>query len=330
MTEPEPLPGAPREILIVKPSSLGDVVHTLPCAAILRRTWPDTRIRWIVNSEWMPLLEGNPDIDEAIEFPRRQFKGVSSLPRMARWARQLRDRVRPDLILDYQGLFRSAVISRLVKGPQAKILGLSDAREGSRWFYHDVADTSGQTHAVDRYLALTRMAIGTVETDTPEWKLPSGELPEGLASGDGYIAFHPFSRGAGKSLILEQVEEFCRALGPFKVAVVGNHQPETGLLPENAVNLLNKTTLPQLIGLLRHARFTVSVDSGPMHIAAALTHRLVSIHTWSDPAKVGPYRAEAWVWKDGKLFTQAGRANPTEWRDAPGITALAEFVKTQL
>jgi ADP-heptose:LPS heptosyltransferase len=66
--------------------------------------------------------------------------------------------------------------------------------------------------------------------------------------------------------------------------------------------LINQTTLLQLIWLIRAARFTVSVDSGPMHIASALSERLVSIHTWSDPRRVGPYNPEAWIWKGGDLL----------------------------
>ena len=73
-------------------------------------------------------------------------------------------------------------------------------------------------------------------------------------------------------------------------------------VPDNCVNLLNHTTILQLIWLIRRARFTVSVDSGPMHIAAALSDRLISIHTWSDPRKVGPYNENAWVWKNGELL----------------------------
>ncbi|HEX5175982.1 MAG TPA: glycosyltransferase family 9 protein, partial [Chthoniobacteraceae bacterium] len=71
--------------------------------------------------------------------------------------------------------------------------------------------------------------------------------------------------------------------------------------PDNCVNLLNHTTILQLVWLIRRARFIISVDSGPMHIAAALTDRLISIHTWSDPRKVGPYNPDAWVWKNGDL-----------------------------
>ena len=314
----------------MKPSSLGDVVHTLPSAAILRRAFPAAHIRWVINTEWMPLLQGNPDVDEVVEFPRRELGGAAGLFRTARWARAVRDRVRPDVILDYQGLLRSALISRLCRRADARLFGLSDAREGSRLFYDRVIDTSGAVHAVERYLALTRAVTGDAEKGEPlTWHLPAGEMPVGFDASEPYVVFHPFSRGAGKSLTPEQVSEFSRVLAPHRVVVVGRTSEP---LPEisNAFDLLNRTTLLELIWLIRHARFTVSVDSGPMHIAAALSERLVSIHTWSDPAKVGPYRLNAWVWKDGKLFMQQDRDNSSGSREVSDVPALAEFVKTQL
>jgi len=316
------------EILILKPSSLGDVVHTLPSAAMLRRAFPTAKIRWLVNTEWAPVLADNPHIDEAIEFPRRDFRGLGGALRIAPWARALRARVQPDLILDYQGLLRSAVIAKFCRGEATRVLGLSDAREGSRLFYDEAIDVSRCTHAVDRYLALTRHITG--DSDAPlSWPLPHGSPPDGFRPEDPFVVLHPFSRGAGKSLSAEQIAEFCRAIAPHRVVIAG--RTSAALPPiEGAANLLNATDLTQLIWLLRSARFVVSVDSGPMHIAAALTHRLVSIHTWSDPAKVGPHRETAWVWKGGLLFQQRDRGNRDAHREVAKIGALAEFVKTQL
>ena len=95
------------------------------------------------------------------------------------------------------------------------------------------------------------------------------------------------------------------------------------------MNLANQTTLLQLIWLLRAAQFTISVDSGPMHIAAAISPRLVSIHTWSDPRRVGPYNPDAWVWKNGQLLraNELAEAKLKKGRrfteaDVPGIVDL--------
>jgi ADP-heptose:LPS heptosyltransferase len=317
-------PDEPGEIFIIKPSSLGDVVHTLPCAARLRRAFPATRIRWLVNSEWMPLLEGNPHIDEALEFPRRKFRGLVGARHLVPWARQLRERVKAGLILDYQGLLRSALIAQLCRGSSTHIAGLGDAREGARHFYHEVVDVRECRHAVDRYLALTDAALRRYGASVPapgapeplSWPLPFGAAPTGFPIQEGFIVLHPFSRGQGKSLAVEEVTAFCEVLAPRCVVLAGRGGSAVPPL-ENVVNLLDRTSIPELLWLLRTARMVVSVDSGPMHIAAALGVPLVSIHMWSDPERVGPYREGAWIWKDGLLRTRESGGI------SPGATQLA-------
>jgi len=318
---------APREILVVKPSSLGDIVHTLPAVALLRQHWPASRLRWIANTEWLPLLEGNPDLDEAIEFPRRQFRGVAGALKIAPWAQALRARVQADLVLDFQGLLRSALIARLCRGEGARVCGLSDAREGARLFYDAQVETAAARHAVDRYLALVRFVTGQPALGAGadlRWPLPAGVPVAGLDARP-FVLLHPFSRGAGKSLSVAGVVDFCRAVAPRRVVIAG--RAEAQLPPiANARDLLNQTSLHELIWLLRQAAFVVSVDSGPMHIAAALTARLVSIHTWSDPEKVGPYRPEAWIWRSGALFQ---RTTAAARQAIPDVAALAEWVGEQ-
>ena len=105
--------------------------------------------------------------------------------------------------------------------------------------------------------------------------------------------------------------------------------------PENCINLLNHTSVLQLIWLIRHARFVISVDSGPMHIAAALTDRLVSIHTWSDPRKVGPYNRNAWVWKNGVLTRVANLPTPSSREKGRAfklsdVSSVLEVVRSSL
>lgn len=328
---------APREILVVKPSSLGDVVHTLPAVAMVRHRWPNARLRWIINPEWAPLLEGNPHVDEVIHFPRGQFRGLAGWGRSVRWARALTDRVKADLVLDFQGLLRSALIARNCRGPGGRIIGLGDAREGARFFYDQRVSVKGVEHAVDRYLGLAA-ALGCERPAELEWPLPEGNAPaawtqapgSGAHGNDGaaepFVVLHPFSRGQGKSLTPEQVTAFCRALAPRRVLLVGRSEAAVAALP-HVSDLLNRTSLAELIWLLRRADFVVSVDSGPMHMAAALSGRLVSIHTWSDPAKVGPYRPDAWVWQQGRVFQ---RQAPGAVEPVADCAALAGWVSNRL
>lgn len=306
----------PRSILIIKPSSLGDVVHTLPAVACVKKRWPDARLTWLVNPEWAPLLAGNPDIDEVLEFPRAKFRGLGGLFRFRTWARRL---PRHDLVLDFQGLFRSGYMARKAGG---EIWGTSDSREGARFFHTNIAKVPARSepvHAVRRYLALVE-ALGCDTSGMLDWKLPSAPLPAGLP--EDYVVLHPFSRGAGKSLSTSQVAAFCEALAPRPVVIAGRATDEVKPAA-NVINLLNHTTLPELCSAIRGARFVVSVDSGPMHIAAALNPRLLAIHTWSDPRKVGPFAPDAWVWKDGRI----SRVSEFPSGEECGLEALAAWVR---
>lgn len=326
-----PLPGLAgfRSALIVKPSSLGDIVHTLPAVQALRAAFPHLRIRWLANTEWTPLLLDNPAVDEVIAFPRKTFRGLSGLARFAAWARHWRKlpRPQPEIALDFQGLLRSAVLARL--SGACPVVGLSDSREGARLLHDHVVAVDPGAHALDRNLALIR-AFG-LEPAALETPLPTGSRPAGWPERDDVLVVHPWSRGHGKSLAPEVLQALCDALAPAAVALVGlpGHEP----LPRgnHLIDLSGRTSLPELVWCLRQARAVISVDSGPMHIAAAINPRTLGIHTWSDPRQVGPHAPTARVWKAGRIAAR-GDFSPGECAStqAPGIDdarRLADFVR---
>ncbi len=290
------------------------MVHTLPAVAAIKARWPASRLTWLVNPEWVPLLEGNPHVDEVAIFPRGEFRGLKGWTKIPAWARAMAAR-KVDLVVDFQGLLRSALIARLCRG--GEVAGLSDAREGARFFYDRVAPVQGVAHAVDRYLRLAAEVGATIPAQL-EWPLPAGTPPAGFDANEPFVLLHPFSRGAGKSLTPAQVREACTALAPRRVVIAGRTDERVEAVP-NAIDLLNRTTLGELIWLIRRADFVISVDSGPMHIAAALTSRLLSIHTWSDPAKVGPHHPEAWVWNGRAFFQVRDLANLDTHRPCSAI-----------
>ncbi len=286
-----------RSILIIKPSSLGDVVHTLPAAALLREAYPEADITWVINPEWAPLLRGNRCVDHVHIFPRGELGGFGLAKNLLPWLRQT-SRLRPDVALDFQGLLRSALIGKLSR--PGLFYGMSDAREGARNFYQHVAAVDREAHAVERYLALVE-AFGVPIKGPLRFPMPTGDLVQRFDEDEPFVLLHPFARGSKKSLSDLAVEEFCHALAPQRLVLVGRTKRDLPV-PDNCINLLNHTSILQLIWLIRRARFTISVDSGPMHIASALTNNLLSIHTWSDPRKVGPYNENAWIWKNGELL----------------------------
>jgi ADP-heptose:LPS heptosyltransferase len=206
--------------------------------------------------------------------------------------------LRPDVAVDFQGLLRSAIIARISGAKE--VFGLSDAREGSRFFYHQVAKVNRREHAVERYLKLAQ-ATGANIGDALRCPLPTGDPLPRFDEHPPFILLHPFARGERKSLSNEVIEAFCYAFAPARVVVVGRSARKLDP-PDNCIALTNQTTLLELVRLIRAAHFVISVDSGPMHIAAAITDRLVSIHTWTDPRRVGPYNADALVWKNGHLL----------------------------
>ncbi len=298
--------------------------------AALRDAYPRADITWVINPEWAPLLRGNQDVNHVHIFPRGELSGLGAPRSLMPWLRKTKE-LKPDLALDFQGLLRSALIARASKATQ--IYGLSDGREGSRWFYHRTAKVNRRQHAIERYLKLAELA-GAPVGDALRCPIPSGDPLPRFDEYPPFILLHPFARGRSKSLSNAVIEAICEAFAPTRVIVVGKSTRKINP-PENCVELTNQTSLLQLIRLIRMARFIISVDSGPMHIAAAVTDKLLSIHTWTDPRRVGPYNPDAWIWKHGKLHKVAdlestklrrhGRAFKT--RDVP---ALVELIRPQV
>jgi heptosyltransferase I len=271
------------------------------------------------------VLRDNPVVDNIVLFPREKFRRVGGILRSIPWSLQL-GKIRPDVVWDLQGLLRSAVMARLSRARRA--IGLSDAREGAVWLYDEVVPVSRNEHAVLRYLRILE-TLGLPKIERPLFPLPSGVPLEAPFRKQPFVVLHPFARGEGKSLAPEDVIEFCHRLRPV-ITVLAGVGRLTRELPGNAINLLNQTTIRQMIWLLGAAEFVVSVDSGPMHIAAAIHANMLSIHTWSDPRLVGPFNDDAWIWQGGQIRHQQIRASsllPARPPVTGDIVEIADFVK---
>ena len=264
--------------------------------ALLREAHPYAEITWVINPELAPLLRGNPDVNHVHFLPHGELRGLGATKSLLPWLRKTR-KIRPDLVLDFQGLWRSALIAKISGAKE--VCGMSSALAGASWFYDRVARVDRRSHAVERYLKLAECAGASIG-ELLRCQVPSGDPLPRFDTHPPFVLLHPFARGQDKSLSSAVIEEFCRSLAPTRVVVVGQSHRRIKT-PENCVDLTRQTSLLQLIWLIRVARFVVSVESGPMHIAAAVTPNLLSIHTWSDPRRIGPYNPDAWVWKHGQL-----------------------------
>ena len=295
---PISLPSPPQRILIIKPSAIGDVVHTLPILNLLRRRWPDSHIAWLVTPACAGLLDGHPQLNEVIRFERKAYGRGWRSPSVAldllRFTRGLRDR-RFDLVLDLQGLFRSGWLAAATRAPVR--VGFANARELAPLFYtHRVPVGPPEQHAIERYLTLAEAVgcpRGLVEfvfpTDDADRRHVAGLLPS-----ERYALLLPGTNWATKRWPVERFAALVRPLKErFGLESVVAGGPDVAELAEQisgATNLVGRTNLRQLVALLERAALVVANDSGPMHVAAALGRPLVTPFGPTNPIRTGPYR----------------------------------------
>lgn len=269
-----------KRLLVVRLGAMGDILHTLPAAASLRQSFAGTRLYWLVESRWRPLLEGNPFVDETIVLDR------SSLGGMWQSLRRLRAQ-RYDLAVDFQGLMKSALAASFAQPERLYGYHRSQVREqAAAWSYsHPVKVTA--THIVDRHLELAAAAGATSRARV--FPLPAG-APEGDLPRGRYVLASPLAGWTSKQWPLERYEELARKLSPLGLPLVLNVAPgATRDLPRLSSVVIHMSGLPGLIDATRRAAAVVGVDSGPLHLAAALEKPGVAIYGPTDPARNGPY-----------------------------------------
>lgn len=289
------------KILILKPSSLGDVVHALPVLRHLKRWRPDAEAHWWIAKECRGLLEGDPDLAGLVPFDRDAWRSPAGWLRLTRSILQLR-RQRFDLAIDLQGLARSALVGWLA-APR-RLVGVLDRRENAH-ILHDVSipRPTELTHAADWYLEVAR-ALGA-PTDGPiQWLAPKPLVREHLRRehpdfGGRHIFLVPGARWDNKRWPVERFQELAALLasqpGFDKLAVVGG--PGDAKLggairaaaPGRTLDLTGRTSLLELIEWTRDAAAVVTNDTGPMHIAAAHGVPVVSLFGPTRPERTGPH-----------------------------------------
>src|SRR3990172_8073616 len=286
-----------RRILIVKPSSLGDIIHSLPVLWELRRLYPGAHIGWVVKEVWRDIIADNPLLDEVIVL-KKGVGGFLSAVKNIRKAGY-------DTVIDLQGLFRSGLMT-ILSGASEKI-GFSNARELAHLFYnHKVAVPPGIMHAVERYLLTIEKGPGErrglnfplyVDIEDAEWV--KGFMTENNLSQDRpLIAVNPSARWEKKRWPISSYAALINQLiQELKAGIIILGSKEDILLAEEISSLVSgrpavaagKTSLKTLTALLERVDLLVTNDSGPMHIAAALKTPVVALFGPTNPGLTGPY-----------------------------------------
>lgn len=289
------------KILILKPSSLGDVIHALPVLRLLKRHRPDSEIHWWIDSALAPLLEGDPDLSAVVRFERRRWAKLAHWPEIWQSVRWLRAQ-EYDWVIDLQCLARSGAFAWLANG---KLLaGLDEPREGARALYDIIVRrASYHTHAVDWYLAVLPQLGVPVDWNfvwLPERREAAAAVRQKWQpTGARWIALQPGARWLNKHWPAGHFAELARLVaGEFAdvhFVVLGSRgDRELGeviaqAVPKRCLNLGGETSLPEMIEWLRICRLMVTNDTGPAHVAAALGKPVVSMFGPTEPRRTGPY-----------------------------------------
>jgi len=289
----------PGRILIIKPSAIGDVVHTLPILNLLRRRWPASHISWLITPECAGLLQGHPQLDEVIPFDRKLFgrtwKSFAAAAKLLTFSLALRKK-KFDLVIDLQGLFRSGLLS-IATGAEYRI-GSTNAREfGWMFCTHLARIDSWDQHAIERYLTIAEyLGLGRAPvkfvfaTDAADRAHVDSLLPPG----ERFAVLLPATHWPTKRW---PIEHFAALVQPMRdrfglTTILAGGPDAAALAPSvpGVVNLAGKTTLRQLVALLERADLVIANDTGPMHIASALGKPLVTMFGPTSPVQTGPYQ----------------------------------------
>lgn len=288
-----------KSLLIIKPSSLGDIVHALQIVQTVAAEMPECRITWVVRDRFAPLVQAAPFIHEVILFRRKEgWRGV--------WAvmKALRQRTF-DAVWDMQGLLRSGLMTFAARAPQK--WGRRDSREGASLFYNqriELPAGSGPHHAIAVLQGFAR-TLGLADEIRYPLALRSGPSFSWASffADDPRLNFVIFtdSRGAGKEwrgfdalthLIWKEIP------GSRVAWCAGTPTAPSGEIPADRFLNLTGCPLDEMIALARQSSVFIGNDSGPMHLSAASGNRVLAIFGPTSPLRFGP-------WPVGSPRTQA-------------------------
>ncbi len=319
-TEPR-FNGKLTEILIVKLSALGDVIHTLPALCALRRVYPDARITWLVESAAAGLVEGHPALDRVIVSRRKAvLRGVfrtgtpvadrrRAVRDLISFLRTLRD-TPYDIVLDFQALLKSGILIGTVRGRGVRKIGfdrgMDHAEESHIFLTERIPPVSMEIHALVRNLMmLAPLGIADRRVD---YRLPISPADRtrvrerlaaaGIRDTRRLVVVNPVAKWETKLWPMERFAALGdRLINECGADLVFTGGPEDRAVTEDicrrmrrpAVNLAGKTTLMQLAALYETSRVLVSTDTGPMHLGAAAGVPVVALFGPTAPWRTGPY-----------------------------------------
>ena len=289
---------ASGQILAVRLGAFGDIIHTLPAVASLKHSFPGWQITWAVEPRWAPLLEANPFVDRVLPVHRNSLQGLAESWRAIRSNRY-------DFAIDFQGLIKSALVATCARTDC--IFGFDRARERTAGLFYSNKTASRSVHKVDQNLDLA-VAAGAASI-IRAFPIPAGR-PEGRLPDGDFVLACPQAGWSGKQWPMDYYSQLAMILRrELDVPLVLNGPPaalaQFAQVPEA---ILHSSGLPGLIYATRRAAAVVGLDSGPLHLAAALGKPGVAIYGPTDPSINGPYGSSMRVLRSPEAGTTYKRS----------------------
>lgn len=287
----------PKKILIIKPSSLGDVIHSLPFLNVIKNSFETTELHWMIAKGLEGIFENHPMVSKLWMINKDEWKKIGNLSKTFQEFKNLFRELKEefyDITVDLQGLFRSGLITFATHAPIR--IGFKEAREFSTFFYTFRVEGGKDIHAVDRYLKIAEaMGCSINEVIFPlPLALESDYIKKVIEDLKEYAVFVPTARWKTKQWPSERFAKIASLLDIKSVIIGSKADREISDFIEansqgNAISLAGKTTLVDLIALFRGAKFVIANDSGPMHLAVACGAPVIAIFGPTNPIRTGPY-----------------------------------------
>ena len=293
-----------ENILVVKLSAIGDVIHALPVSYAIKEQYPEAHLTWVVEQAAYAILADNPYIDELILFEKAKFRSIGGFLReIGPFRRRLRTR-RYDASLDLQGLFKSAAIAWNA-GAKLRI-GTANMREGAHLVSRPVRGAHAEGHIVERYLDVARALgcrVGEVRfpvsvSDRDRMAADTLLAREGVKEGRPFVAFAVGANWPNKRWPVEHFAALADRLyhAHYVPVLVGGGRFDETLAEDilraseiPPVNLVGRTNLKQLAHVFTRAALVLGGDTGPVHLAAGLRVPTVMLMGPTDANRNGPY-----------------------------------------
>jgi heptosyltransferase-1 len=296
------------QILLVRMSSLGDILHTFPAATDIRRALPDAVLDWVVEEAYVPLVRMHPGVTRAIPIALRRWRREILSARAWQEAFAFRDEMKSrsyDAILDTQGIAKSLAVAKLPDGPLHGF-GARTAREPFvARFYDRTYEFAPSDHKVERYREVAARALGYQRTGQPDYGIVAPPAPAFAPGGRYCVMLHATARAAKlwQEPAWIEVGRSLEARGVTCVLPWGDDE-ERARSARIAAGLSRALVPPMMsleeaAGLVGHATGVLGVDTGLMHLAAALRVPVVGIFCDSEPLDAQPIGSGRTAYRGG-------------------------------